>query len=242
MLWRLFENNDGTEYIYQLVIPSALKSKILRDTHEGILRGHSGIDKCLCKLKERFYWPGQYNDVKQWCSTCVTSATRKPGGVKRRGPLQPVIAGYPLQLVAVDILGPLPVTSQGNSYILVAEDYFTRWLEAWPIPNREIKTVAQKLLNEIFFSFLYQIRFYPIRDDNLRAEQWRNCVNCNRLKSHGPLRRWIGGDDEGQSYIVEYVIYGSGGAPGGVWSHTCGLFVWPATQVFSPPQIIRPSF
>ena len=61
--------------------------------------------------------------------------------------------GYPLQLVAVDILGPLPVTSQGNSYILVAEDYFTRWLEAWPIPNQEIKTVAQKLLNEMFFRF-----------------------------------------------------------------------------------------
>ena len=57
--------------------------------------------------------------------------------------------GYPLQLVAVDILGPLPVTSG----VLVAEDYFTRWLEAWPIPNQEIKTVAQKLLNEMFFRF-----------------------------------------------------------------------------------------
>ena len=55
--------------------------------------------------------------------------------------------------MAVDILGPLPETSGGNSYILVAEDYFTRWLEAWPIPNQEIKTVAQKLLNEMFFCF-----------------------------------------------------------------------------------------
>ena len=80
LLWRLFENNDGPEYIYQLVIPSALKSEVLRDIHEGILGGHLGIDKCLGKLKERFYWPGQYNDVKQWCSTCVTCATRKPGG------------------------------------------------------------------------------------------------------------------------------------------------------------------
>ena len=91
--------------------------------------------------------------MKQWCSTCVTCATTKPGGAKRRGALQPVIVGYPLQLVAVDILEPLLVTSQGNSYILVAEDYFTRWLEAWPIPNQEIKTVAQKLLNEMFFRF-----------------------------------------------------------------------------------------
>ena len=61
--------------------------------------------------------------------------------------------GYPLQLVAVDIMGPLPETSNGNKYILVAEDYFTRWLEAWPIPNQETKTVAEKLLNEMFFRF-----------------------------------------------------------------------------------------
>ena len=55
--------------------------------------------------------------------------------------------------MAVDILGPLPQTSDGNAYILVAEDYFTRWLEAWAIPNQEAETVAQKLVNEMFFRF-----------------------------------------------------------------------------------------
>ena len=58
LLWRLFENNDGTEYIYQLVIPSALKSEVLHDIHEGILGGYLRIYKCLGKLKERFCWPG----------------------------------------------------------------------------------------------------------------------------------------------------------------------------------------
>jgi len=41
-----------------------------------------------------------------------------------------VKAGYPMQIVATDILGPLPVSSNGNSYLLVASDYFTRWVEA----------------------------------------------------------------------------------------------------------------
>ena len=153
LLWRLFENNSGSNSIYQLVVLGVLKSEVLCDIHEGILGGHLGVDKSLGKLKERFYWPGHFNDVKHWCSTCVSCATRKPGGPKRKGPLQPVIVGYPLQLVAVDILGPLPETSGGNSYILVAEDYFTRWLEAWPIPNQETKTIARILLNEMFFRF-----------------------------------------------------------------------------------------
>jgi len=37
-----------------------------------------------------------------------------------------------MQLVATDILGPLPLTKNGNSYLLVATDYFTRWVEAYP--------------------------------------------------------------------------------------------------------------
>ena len=50
-----------------------------------------------------------------------------PGGpTRRRGSLHPIVVGHPLQLVAVDILGPLPQTSDGNAYILVGEDYFTR--------------------------------------------------------------------------------------------------------------------
>ena len=144
LLWRLFENRDGTGCIYQLVIPSSLKTEVLHDIHEGVLGEHLGLDKSLGKLKERFYWLGHYSDVKQWC------ATKKSGGPTRRGSLNPIVVGHPLQLVAVDILGPLPQRSDGNAYIL---DYFIRWLVAWPIPNQEAGTVAQKLINEMFFRF-----------------------------------------------------------------------------------------
>ena len=118
------------EFSFQLVITNSLKTAVLHDVYEGVLGGHLKVDKSLSKLKEQFYWPSYYSDVQRWCVTCMNCATRKPGGPTRRGPLQPVIAGYPLQLVAVDIMGPLPQTSNGNKCVLVAEDYFTRWLEA----------------------------------------------------------------------------------------------------------------
>ena len=105
------------------------------------------------------------------------------GGVKRRDPLKPIIMGYPLQLVVVDIIGPLSETSNGNKHILVAEDYFTRWLEAWPIPNQETKTVAEKLLNEMFFISLYQIRFCPTRVANLKVHLLQNYVMYHRYRN-----------------------------------------------------------
>ena len=67
--------------------------------------------------------------------------------------LQPVKAGYPLQIVATDILDPLPKSKNGNIYVLVASGYFTRWAEAYAIPNQVAETVAKNLTNEMFCRF-----------------------------------------------------------------------------------------
>ena len=50
-------------------------------------------------------------------------------------------------------MGPLPETDQGSKYVLVAVDYFTRWVEAYGIPNQEAMTVARKLVDEMFCRF-----------------------------------------------------------------------------------------
>lgn len=81
----------------------------------------------MLQLKKQFYWPGQWNDVKVWCRRCPTCATWKTAPQMSRAPLQPVEASYPLQIVAMDILGSLPGSDAGNSYILVVGDYFTQW-------------------------------------------------------------------------------------------------------------------
>ena len=48
------------------------------------------------------------------------------------------------------MFGPLPESEVGNSYILVAADYFMRWVEAYTIPSQEATTVATKLTDELF--------------------------------------------------------------------------------------------
>ena len=68
-------------------------------------------------------------------------------------PLQSIKVGSPMQIVAVDIVGPFPESCLGNSYILVIGDYFTCWMEAFPIPNQEATTVARVLTNEVFYRF-----------------------------------------------------------------------------------------
>jgi len=67
--------------------------------------------------------------------------------------MRSISAGYPMQIVATDLVGPLQESDSGNRYILVVANYFTRWAEAFPLPNQEADTVAAKLIDEVFLRF-----------------------------------------------------------------------------------------
>ena len=51
--------------------------------------------------------------------------------------------------IALDILGELPRTDEGNRYILVISDYYTKWTESFAMPNIEARNVAKILVEEI---------------------------------------------------------------------------------------------
>ena len=61
--------------------------------------------------------------------------------------------GGPLELVALDICGPFVETKHGNVYILVLSDYFTKWTEAYPIPNHTAFTVADCVVTQFIARF-----------------------------------------------------------------------------------------
>ena len=116
-LWRLFESEDDTSHHIQLIVPTPLREDILQELHAGVSGAHLGQEKTMTRLHEHFYWLGQWRDVSNWCRTCSTRATRKTPVPKARAPLGNIQAGYLMQILAVDILGPLPRSEAGNSYI-----------------------------------------------------------------------------------------------------------------------------
>ncbi|KAL3882852.1 hypothetical protein ACJMK2_029156 [Sinanodonta woodiana] len=63
------------------------------------------------------------------------------------------IVGAPLERVAMDVLGPFPKSNRGNKYILVIADYFTRWTEAFPMPEQNTETIANLFVEEFICRF-----------------------------------------------------------------------------------------
>ena len=93
-------------------------------------------------------------DVKKWCQDCKICISRRGGARPRMAPLQPIsIPPAPMELTAMDIIGPLPVSTKGNRYILVFMDYFTKWPEAYPMADQKATTIAKIFVEEIIFRY-----------------------------------------------------------------------------------------
>ena len=55
-----------------------------------------------------------YITVREWCYASSSCATKKSPTQLRRGALQNIKAGYPVHIIATDIVGPLPTSSLEN--------------------------------------------------------------------------------------------------------------------------------
>jgi len=83
----------------------------------------------------------------QTCHKCQRK-DKKPGTSL---PLQPLPqCNAPNQRIHVDLFGQLKSSENGNKFILVITDAFTKLAEVIPIPNKEAETVSRSIYNEWF--------------------------------------------------------------------------------------------
>ena len=135
------------------MVPLSLRSKVLTEAPCGITSGHFGQSRTLNRLRMHYYWPGMSVDVNVFCKQCSTCAQSKDPPRKPKAPLGTIRAGAPFSVVAMDIMGPFPVTSLGHKYILVVGDYFSKWLELIPLSNMTAECVASRLVEIVVSRF-----------------------------------------------------------------------------------------
>ena len=94
-----------------------------------------GTAKTLARLSNFTYWVGMARDAGQYCTCCTTCQNAKAPATSP-APLQPIVTTRPWELVAVDIL-KVPSSNRGNNYLLVTQDYFSKWSFAIALPNQK---------------------------------------------------------------------------------------------------------
>jgi len=130
--------------------PALKRTEFITCCHEGMTGGHRAFHSTLEQVRRRGFWSGWRRDVQRYCRQCQNCASYHRGRLPRSGPLQPMVTGNILERFHVDITGPHPQTSRGSKYILTCVDAFSKWAEAFAISNREAKTIARILVDQVF--------------------------------------------------------------------------------------------
>ena len=172
VIYRRWQTTDGTQRS-QLVTPTEIRREVFRLTHETNAGGHLGARRITAKIKRRYFWPGLVTDVKQWILACDECASRSTYNLKRNK-MQKYQIGAPMERVAMDVMGPLPRTTQGNKYILVIGDYFTKWIEAFPMPNQEATTIAEVFTGQFVARYGVPQEIHTDQGRNFESELMKN--------------------------------------------------------------------
>ena len=78
---------------------------------------------------------------------------KSPNG--RHHPLGNILTGHCWDRIAMDILDVCDPTPDGYRYILVIADYFSKWMEAFPIKNKCARHGGGYLGREDYFEIWY---------------------------------------------------------------------------------------
>ena len=78
---------------------------------------------------------------------------RKTRGGKGVSPLQKELLGERFSRIALDVLSGFKISTSGNTCVLVVTDYFSKWSEAYCLPNHKAKTIAWAVFKEWILRF-----------------------------------------------------------------------------------------
>lgn len=134
----------------QIVIPAVFRETFLSYAHDNPMSGHLGKFKTLMRLLDFVYWSSIRTDVWRYCKVCTVCQQHKPTNQKTSGMLQSVPVSEPGYMMGIDLMGPFPRSSKQNEYLLVIVDYFSKWVEMFPMRVAKAPNIAKILIEEIF--------------------------------------------------------------------------------------------
>jgi transposase InsO family protein len=134
---------DVARGITRPLVPLADRPAVFHAIHNV---AHPGIRATKRMGTARFGWKGVGRDVAAMCRECQQC---KRGKVHKQpaAPLQAIpVPARKFSHVHLDLVGPLPASSDGHLYLLTIIDRSTRWFEAVPLQNMEASTCVDAFI------------------------------------------------------------------------------------------------
>jgi len=166
----------------QYIVPHAMQAAIMYHAHAPPTAGHFSTTRTIHRVKHDYYWVNFQTDIKRFCKSCLLCQQTKRKNPTARAPLGTITATRPFQIIAIDIMGPLPRATSGHVYILSIVDYFTKWLEVFPLRNIQSQTVVDCLVNNVFTRYGVPTQIHTDQGGQFESQLFQGI--CETLHIH----------------------------------------------------------
>ena len=134
-----------------IILPTNAMIDMIKLLHSKV--GHSGIQATSEAALSNVYSFDMRDVVEYVCNTCLICQQKAGKPKKNTYHLEIPRQGFPFQTLNLDFVGPLPRSTNGNTFLLTVMDSFTRWLEAIPLKRATGAAVVRALTTKIFPRF-----------------------------------------------------------------------------------------
>ena len=146
------EPNEINQVLLKRIVPYSMRIRMFLRIH-GAECAHMGYDRVHAMISKSFYWYNMSQDIQEWLRACKSCQQAKTGLGAGRPEMKLDLVGEPMMRVGMDLQGPFPQSSTGMVYIMVIQDYFSKWVELFPLPDKRAETVAEVLVKQFFTRF-----------------------------------------------------------------------------------------
>jgi transposase InsO family protein len=117
--------------------------------------------------------------VKQ-CKSCQINNILTP---KHKAPMEiTTTAEHPFEKCYLDVVGPLPVTLEGNKYILTFQDDLSKYVVVVPVEKQDAETVARAFVEKIVLTYGTPQILQTDQGANFVSEVFKNSCKILKIK------------------------------------------------------------
>lgn len=177
-------------------VPKSHRNTVFSALHN---LSHPGKKVTVKLISDRFVWPDMKNEISKLTKACIACQKSKVSRHVRAPLAEFIVPTQRFTHINIDLVGPLP-SSQGMSYCLTCIDRYTRWPEAFPLPDMRTETVAAALYSGWISRFGVPAHITTDRGTQFRSELFRTLTrkfgihlshtNAYHPQANGLIERW----------------------------------------------------
>ncbi|XP_022019209.1 uncharacterized protein LOC110919244 [Helianthus annuus] len=146
-------------------------SYLIREIHEGIYGIHAGSRMVVAKIMNAgYYWSGTHVDALKELRKCDGCQRHASKTLRLKNNLIPVSTSWPFQQWGIDMVGPFLEAPGAVKFIIVAVDYFTKWVETKALASTSAMMVRKFIWEHIICRFGLPLKIVTDNGTNFASE------------------------------------------------------------------------